>query len=346
MKSTFSKGLKLLAVLMLLALSACDTSSTPSQPVSGGNSSASSAPAGNTSADNVTETNVVQNGQVDTPQTFRNCSGASEYQANVTVGQVIDLQVSDTTGNSFEFGASGELSSPIGKVSAEIKAALDRHYGQTINIQNGSQIAMTVPVPQGYIIIVHRYGMGTKRSGIVYVPGQNGPYNYSYTVADISNNTFEPQKTPCSGVAESQPQPPAQAPQQPTQPQPPAQPPPSASCPTSEQAKSMLGGIDVHQIGEPPGDYCAWKWDGTGVATCPQGWDCTFDLVDTGTIVLYRGGDGVSQKTRGGTFRYILAYPSDHRFQNICNLLTNEENYGRGQTPSYETFAGNFSCSN
>jgi hypothetical protein len=105
-------------------------------------------------------------------------------------------------------------------------------------------------------------------------------------------------------------------------------------CPdTTEQAKQLFG-VDVQRIGT---EACGWVWRGkpeSHSAVCPQGYICTWDVVDDVTVVHL----GINQTANifAGTWRLINAYPVGDTVYDTCALYAKEKDFGLKEVPSFE----------
>lgn len=107
-------------------------------------------------------------------------------------------------------------------------------------------------------------------------------------------------------------------------------------------AKSVLG-LDVQRLNSETGDGFVWRDTRSVIdATCPLGWICTLH-VDNGKVYVYVG-DGTSYSIFAGTFRKTGTYPSGDAVYTPCQLLQKEQQFGADESPSFDVFAGNFSC--
>jgi hypothetical protein len=108
--------------------------------------------------------------------------------------------------------------------------------------------------------------------------------------------------------------------------------PTAAECPTTGEVKNLTG-VDVQRLGTEP---CAWVWRGAGAASttgvCPEGWICTFDVVDD--IVVVHHGIGQQAVIRAGTWRFIAAYTPDD--VDVCRIFKKERDFGQAEVPSFK----------
>lgn len=110
--------------------------------------------------------------------------------------------------------------------------------------------------------------------------------------------------------------------------------PSTQTCPdTTEQAKQLFG-VDVQRIGT---EACGWVWRGkpeSHSAVCPQGYICTWDVVDDVTVVHL----GINQTANiyAGTWRLINAYPVGDTVYDTCALYAKEKDFGQREIPSFE----------
>lgn len=115
-------------------------------------------------------------------------------------------------------------------------------------------------------------------------------------------------------------------------------------CITTEQAKKALN-LDVQRLGT---EKCSWvvripEGSSTFTANLPDGWMATVTESD-GTIKLYYGENGLKVSGWAATFRKLSGFPDDDAVWVPCELLKKEQDFGASEVPSFEVFAGNFTC--
>ena len=102
---------------------------------------------------------------------------------------------------------------------------------------------------------------------------------------------------------------------------------------TTEQAQRLTG-VSVQRIDT---ECSAFVWRGapekTVVATCSEGWTCTWDVKDD--IVVVHEGVGQSAVIHAGTFREVSAYPMNDDVHDVCRLFENERDLGLREDPSF-----------
>jgi len=103
---------------------------------------------------------------------------------------------------------------------------------------------------------------------------------------------------------------------------------------TTKQAQALTG-VSVQRIDT---ECSTWVWRGapeeTVLATCPQGWICTWDEIDD--IVVVQEGVGQPGSIYAGTFRQVSAFPSSDAVHDVCELFRKERDLGMREDLSFQ----------
>jgi hypothetical protein len=115
---------------------------------------------------------------------------------------------------------------------------------------------------------------------------------------------------------------------------------PAPVCPIDTQEAQKVLGVNVQKIGT---EFCAWVFRCVGpdcprCVTIPQGWTGT--VTTAGRKIMVFDGNGQRVCAIAGTFRFKAGYPADDAVHDINALLAKEQEFGRGENPSFEVELG------
>lgn len=114
--------------------------------------------------------------------------------------------------------------------------------------------------------------------------------------------------------------------------------------PTTAEVKSATA-TDYQRVGTECSAFTFRDPSGkTHDTICPADFVCTYTLAD-GSVKVYVG-DGSHYQASAATVRWHPGYPDGDPVKDNppCGLVTKEDIFGQGDTPSFRATAGNFSC--